>query len=282
MHQGAELIVVKKIVFTHLIRRRKIKPMASIRNIITFSLSVALLLGTAGAIAGDSRDPRAEALLKKMGEYMGSLKSFSADAHMIEDQIMGDGFKMAVLQSGAIKVQRPDKFHILRTGEPYDQEIFYNGSHLSILDKGLDRYIDIAVTGNLDAVLDAADENFDARLPGHDLFSTDAYASLMEPVEESTYLRAVEVNGVTCRHLAFRSDEVDWQLWILEGDTPLPCRYTITSKWINGAPQYTVSYTNWKLNPVIPSAAFDFTAPDDAKPMTMKEYRETLGSQGDK
>jgi len=103
---------------------------------------------------------------------------------------------------------------------------------------------------------------------------------LMEPVEESAYLGAVEINGVVCRHLAFRTDEVDWQLWIAEGNRPLPCRYTITSKWVFAAPQYTVTYTNWQVDPVISSATFDFTAPDNAKPMTMQEYRMTLGSEG--
>jgi len=257
--------------------------MTTIRNISILALCSALLLATTATVAAESSvnlDARADALLKKMSDYVAGIKSVTADAYQVEEQIMGDGFKMTVLQSGVVKLQRPDKFYILRKGDIGNEETFYNGSHLAILDSGLGRFIEIPVTGDVDAVLDAIAATFDAKIPGRDLFSTDAYTPLMEPVEESAYLGAVEINGIVCRHLAFRTGEVDWQLWIAEGNRPLPCRYTITSKWVFAAPQYTVTYTNWQVNPVIPSETFDFTAPDDAKPMTMQEYRTTLGSEG--
>ena len=102
----------------------------------------------------------------------------------------------------------------------------------------------------------------------------------MEPVEESAYLNAVEIGGVSCRQLAFRTDEVDWQLWVEEGPRALPCRFTITSKWVYGAPQYTVTFTNWEVNPDLPASGFKFTAPDGVKSVTVEKFRQLFRQAG--
>ncbi len=252
----------------------------------TIVITAALLLGASGPIvAGDSGgstglDPQADALLKKMSDYIGGLKSFTADAYVFDEQIMGDGFKLSVLRSGFIKVRRPNKFHIARKGMVRDQEVFFDGSSLVVHGKRLGMSIEVPVSGDVDAALDAATETFGAELPARDLVSTDAYTSLMEPVVESAYLGAVEIGTATCRQLAFRTDEVDWQLWVQEGERPLPCRYTITSKWLSAAPQYTVTFTNWQVNPDLPDGDFKFIAPEGTKPVTLEDFRKMLKQAG--
>ena len=44
------------------------------------------------------------------------------------------------------------------------------------------------------------------------------------------------IGGVECDHLAFRTKEVDWQIWIAQGNRPYPCRYVITSSKVAQAP----------------------------------------------
>jgi hypothetical protein len=257
--------------------------MANIRNIINLAVSTTLLLATGSPVIADSytyMDPKADALLKKMSDYIGGLKSFTVDAFLFEEQIMADGFKMSVLQSGTVKVQRPEQFFISRKGDAQNQEFLYNGSHLVINNRHSGVYINVPVTGRVDDVLDAASDTFGVEIPGRDIVSTDAYTALIEPVEESSYLGAVEIDGVTCRQLVFRTDEVDWQLWVQEGNRPLPCRYTITSKWTYAAPQYTVTFTNWEVNPKLPPATFDFTAPDGARSVNLEEYQKVLSPVG--
>ncbi len=58
------------------------------------------------------------------------------------------------------------------------------------------------------------------------------------------------------------------ELWVEEGERPLPCRYTITSKWTYGAPQYTVTFTNWQVNPKLAAGDFQFTAYGARRPLT--------------
>ena len=195
------------------------------KNPIATAVTAALLLGVSGTAAAldpassAMLDPQADALLKKMCDYLGGLKSFTADIHVFDEKIMGDGFKLSMLRSGSIKAQGPNKFHVTRKGMVRDQEFLFDGNRLVVHGKRLGMAIEVPVSGDADTALDAVTEIFGAELPAHDLLSAYAYTPLMEPVEESAYLGSVEVGGVTCRQLAFRIDEVDWYLWVLVGPT---------------------------------------------------------------
>ena len=261
--------------------------MAHAKTLFPTVLASALMLAAStGAIADESTtnvlDPQADALLKKMSDYMGGLKSFSADAFVFDEQVRGDGFKLSVLRSGSIKVQRPNKFYIARKGMIRDQEAFFDGSKLVLHAKRLKAALEIPIRGDINAGLNGAAEPSGNELPARDLLSSDAYTPLIDAVEESIYLGTVDIAGVTCRQMAFRTAEVDWQLWVEEGDRPLPCRYTITEKWVTSAPQYTVTFVNWQVNEDIPASAFEFSAPAGTKTLTVEEFREAVASAGSK
>ena len=71
------------------------------------------------------------------------------------------------------------------------------------------------------------------------------------------------VGGVECDHLAFRGDLVDWQIWISRGERTLPMKYVITTKWVTGAPQYSLRLSGWSTDPV-DQKAFAFVPPAGA------------------
>jgi hypothetical protein len=74
-------------------------------------------------------------------------------------------------------------------------------------------------------------------IPGADLLMFNVYDQLMPEVVDTKDLRSGVIGGVECDHLAFRTKEVDWQIWIDQGSRPYPCRYVITSTKISGTPQ---------------------------------------------
>ena len=82
------------------------------------------------------------------------------------------------------------------------------------------------------------------------------------------------VGGVESHHLAFRGPRVDWQIWIQDGANPLPMKYVITSKWVAGAPQYSVRFRNWKTNPKIDAARFEFEVPSGARELKTLSINE--------
>jgi hypothetical protein len=67
---------------------------------------------------------------------------------------------------------------------------------------------------------------------------------------------------VECDHYAYRSADVDYQVWIASGQ-PLPLKLVITSKKLPAAPEYTAEMT-WDLKPKIDDGSFAFTPPEGA------------------
>jgi len=248
-----------------------------VKKLVITVVSIALMLAIGSIAAAENlRDAKAEATLKKMSEYMAGLKSFSADAYIFDEQIMADGFKLSILRSASVKMQRPDKLYLSLKGMIRNQEVFFNGENLVIYGKNLKMAIEMQFKGDVDAMLDKATDIFSAELPGRDLLSKDVYTPLMDVVTESADLGVIKIGDVACRYLAFRSDEVDFQLWVEEGDRPLPCRYTITSKWTYGAPQYTVTFTNWQVNQKFPDSDFTYTAPEGIQKTTVEKFQKAL------
>jgi hypothetical protein len=80
----------------------------------------------------------------------------------------------------------------------------------------------------------------------------------MLDVVDSKDLGVGVIGGVVCDHLAFRTDEVDWQIWIAQGEKPYPCRYVITTKRVAGSPQYSVQIRDWKTGDAVASETFVF------------------------
>jgi hypothetical protein len=76
------------------------------------------------------------------------------------------------------------------------------------------------------------------------------------------------IRGVECDHLAFRTKEVDWQIWIAQGARPYPCRYVITSKKATAWPQYTLDIWARRAGAEVASDGFKLDLPAGAKKLT--------------
>jgi hypothetical protein len=87
------------------------------------------------------------------------------------------------------------------------------------------------VLGTIDHLVDVLRDQFHRPLSGADLLMSDVYQQLMPLVVYVKDLGSGVIHGVACDHLAFRTREVDWQLWLAQGDRPSPCRLKIVSSY---------------------------------------------------
>ena len=77
-------------------------------------------------------------------------------------------------------------------------------------------------------------------------------------------LALVEVSAVTGTpyvHLAGRTDQVDFQVWIPLSGEPLPRRLTITYRDEEGQPKFWADFAEWNLSPAISPTDFTFNPP---------------------
>jgi hypothetical protein len=210
-------------------------------------------------------DPKADQLLHQMSDFLGGLKRFSVQTENSLEVILQSGQKIQYDNPARLLVQRPDKLMASREGDIVNQELYYDGKNLTLYDMTSKFYATVEAPGTIDETIDFARNYMDLYAPGGDLIYSDAYTILSEDVVSGTYIGQSVVNGVMCHHLAFRNTEVDWQIWIDTGDKPLPRKFIVTTKWMTGAPQFTLVTKNWNMSPDIVKNAFTFGPPAGAR-----------------
>jgi hypothetical protein len=231
---------------------------------------VAGISASPGALAGEEE---AKALLKAMTDYMAKQTAISFDFDAILEVVTKDDQKLGLASSGAVVLTRPDKIRASRSGGFADIETVFDGKTLTVLGKNANVYTQVEIPGSIDHLIDELKDKYNRPLPAADLLLTNAYDELMANVVDVKDLGSGVIGGTECDHLAFRAKEVDWQIWIAQGDRPYPCRYTITSKHIDGDPQYSVQVRDWKTGDEVAADSFSFEAPADAKQVDIAELK---------
>jgi hypothetical protein len=237
----------------------------------------ALAVGMAVTSATMAADAAPESLLKAMSDYMAAQNSISFNYDSNLEIVTVEGQKLGLASSGTIQVSRPDKIRATRTGGFADVELTFDGKTLTLLGKNMNLYAQAELPGTLDKLVDQIRDKYNRPLPAADLIMSNPYQELMADVKDVKDLGSGVIRGQECDHLAFRNDDVDWQIWIAQGDKPYPCRYVITSTKVDRAPQYTIDVRDWNASTEASSVDFRFTPPADAKlatPDDLKDFDE--------
>jgi hypothetical protein len=209
-----------------------------------------------------------------MSDYMAAQKviSFAYDANL--EVVTKDDQKLALLSSGMVTLSRPDKIRATRHGGFADVEMLFDAKTLTLLGKNANLYTQINIPGTVDHLIDELRIKYNKPLPAADLLMANVYDQLMPHVTDVKDLGSGVIGGIECDHLAFRTDEVDWQIWIAHGDRPYPCQYVITSKRIAGGPQYSIQVYDWKTGDEVAADDFSFKNPTMAKKIDLKDIPE--------
>jgi hypothetical protein len=232
------------------------------------------------SMAGVARaEDDAAKILKASTDYVAAQKSISASFDSDIEVITPDLQKIQFASSGQMKLSRPDKLRIRRTGGYADAELTYDGKTLTIYGNNANAYVQADEPGTVDHIIDVIQAAAGAAMPGTDLLLTNAYDEMMADVLDAKHIGQGVVDGVECEHLAFRGTETDWQIWIEAGARPIPRKYVITSKTMAGAPQYTLRIKDWNTDAIADANAFVFKPPADTtraslSPENMKEFDE--------
>jgi hypothetical protein len=176
--------------------------------------------------------------------------------------------------SGTVLLNRPDKLTATRTGGFADVEVIYDGKTLTLYGKAANLYAQGEAPGTIDELVNDLRDKHHRPLPAADLLMSKPYEELMANVLDAKDLGSGVIGGVECDHLAFRKKDVDWEIWIAQGDKPYPCRYVITSRLVNMGPQYSLQVRDWKDGSAAASGDFTFRNASKAKRIDLKDLRE--------
>jgi hypothetical protein len=210
-------------------------------------------------------DPQAEKLLKRMSDYLAGRQQFTLKAESTLEVVLTSGQKIQFDSPATLEVSRPNKLRAHRKGDLANQEFFYDGKTLTLYNPRENLYATTAAPSTIDETLDFAREKLDIIAPASELLYKNAAEKMLKESSSGFVVGPSVVAGVKSTHLGFRGAEVDWQIWIEDGDKPLPRKFILTSKKVAGEPQFTILIRNWDVAPKLTNQEFSFTPPKGAK-----------------
>lgn len=228
------------------------------------TLTACILAWSFPAFAQQAIEANAAKLLSAMTDNLKAMSAFSVEYDADHEIIDLAGQKIQYSASGSLALDRARGFRMTRRGPFADADLIFDGKTISLYARALNIYAQLSSPGP--RIEDATEEfrtttGLDA--PGADFLASDPYALLTEGVTEGVVVGSALVGGIECDHLAFGTDTVDWQIWISKGEKRLPIKYVITTKWVRGAPEYSLRLTNWSIGGV-DAAQFAFAPPATA------------------
>jgi hypothetical protein len=203
-------------------------------------------------------DPAATQILKRMTDYLDSLKQFSVHTQNTVEDLLESGQRIDVDVSANVTVSRPNKLRAEREGELLDQVFYYDGKTLTLHNPTDKVYGSEPAPATIEEMLHYASDSLGLIIPAADLVYQNAYPLLMQGVTSATVVGKTVIKGVVCDHLAFRRPDVDFQVWVADGARPLPCKYVVTDKSTPALISISTVASDWNVAPAAADASFTF------------------------
>ena len=222
----------------------------------------------AGAADSDI-DPDAMEALKRMSAYLGTQTSFELKSSGAFDLVLDDGQRLQFGDNATFKVRRPNGFVIERIGDYKDRRFTYDGKQLTVSSPRTAYYAQVEAPPTIRETLALAADRYGIELPLTDLFRwSEPGGGRADDIQEALYVGPALIDGTPTDHYAFREAEVDWQIWIAQGDSPVPRKIVITDRTDPSSPQYTATLS-WNFRPAFDAQTFAFQAPAGALPIRL-------------
>jgi len=217
------------------------------------------------ADASDLRDPAALAELQRATDFLTALPRFYIKAAAVYDVIQEDGRRLQFEKHGEIYLQRPDRlFAEVYLDDGRHRQFWYDGKNLGFAERSRKLHTKIKAPPTIDATLDMLEELLKDPMPLADLLYSDL-TPLAERAFEADIVGDSLVNGRPCRHLAFRGETLDWQIWIEQGASPFIRKIALSYREIPGTPQFVAVIERWETPELFSEDLFSFAAPADSQ-----------------
>jgi hypothetical protein len=209
------------------------------------------------------RDAGAIKALDRMSAYLRTLKAFQVRSETSRDEVLENDQTVAFAGVVDLLVERPNRLRAEVTSDKQQRMYFYDGKSFSLWARRVNYYATVPAPPTLRALADTLAEKYSIEMPLADLFYWGERRTAND-LQSAVDIGPSQIGGVTCEHYAYRQEGADWQVWIQQGEYPLPRKLVITTTTDEARPQYT-SVMTWNLAPSFNDTAFTFVPPKDAQ-----------------
>jgi hypothetical protein len=215
---------------------------------------------------GPAIEAEAMAVLRRMTERLARAERFSVTIRAGYDVVQESGQKVEFGERRTVLLSRPDRLRVEAQLSDGDRRlVVFDGKTITVFDSGENVYAQLERPGSVDEAVRHVVRDLQVRLPLAMMFVTTLPAELEGRLQSLDYVEEDTLGEVPADHLAGRSEDVDFQIWIPQQGEPLPRRLVITYKNAEGAPQFWAVFSDWDLSPQASEAKFAFAPPEGAE-----------------
>jgi len=211
--------------------------------------------------------------LKAMSAYLMTANTLGIVSESSLDVVTNDGQRIQLDGTTTYKVRRPG-FVIDYVSDMKSRRFIYDGKTFTVYSPKLGFYASVPAPATNREVLDTIYEKFGIALPLEDLFrwSDPSNAARVQNFKAAYQVGTATIDGAETTHYAFREPNVDWEVWIQQGDQPLPRKLVIVDRTDPAKPTF-IARLSWQWNPTFTDADFTFVPDADAKRIQLATYK---------
>ncbi|OUL80351.1 hypothetical protein CA603_32070 [Paraburkholderia hospita] len=199
----------------------------------------------------------------KMAEFLGGTPSFRVGVRSGYDAVQPSGQKIEFGEYRTVTLSRPDRMRVeSERSDSAKTLVVLTGKEIVLVDLASKVYATAPQPGMLDESIVYFVKDLRMRLPLAALLLNGLPEELQARVRSVDYVEKTSIYGTASYHLAARTDTVDFQVWIADGDKPLLQRIVLTYKNAVGQPQFWAEFVDWNLAPQLNDATFSPQIPD--------------------
>src|SRR6476620_9489835 len=211
--------------------------------------------------------------LRNMSNYLMQAKTLGISTEGSLDVVTDDGQRIQLDGTTTYKIRRPG-FVIDYVSDMKSRRFIYDGKSFTVYSPKLGYYASVPAPGTNKEVLDIIYNKFGISLPLEDLFrwGDGSNDDRLKALKSAYKVGTATIDGAETDHYAFREEDVDWEVWIQQGDQPLPRKLVIVDRTDPSRPTF-VSRLRWQVNPAFTDADFTFVPDANAKRIQIATYK---------
>jgi len=212
-------------------------------------------------------EAEAKAMLMRMAQFLSKAQRFSVVVRGSYDAVQESGEKVEFGENRKVTLSRPEN-RLRVEGEHSDGTkvlTVFSGKEITLVDSRSNVYATSPQSGTLDDTIVHFVRDLGVRLPLAAMLLTRLPEEFEERLRSVDFIEKTSIHGAPAHHLVARTDAVDFQVWIAEGDRPLPQRVVLTYRGVPGEPQFRAQLSDWNFAPAISDATFAAAVPKGAQ-----------------
>ncbi len=226
-------------------------------------------------------EPDALAALDKMGAFLRDQQHFIVRTTTYTDYVLDSGQKIRQSAQGVLHVRRPDHLRADLVSDRKERRFYYDGKTFTLFSPRVGFYAVVPAPPTIRELGDELEDRYGLSLPLVDLFRWGTDESDVGEITSAIHVGSTKIDGVETDQYAFRQKGLDWQIWIQQGDHPLPRKLLLTTTDDPARPEHAIDLA-WDLDAKIEDAMFTFAPTGDVVKIAIAELAPAKNKDKDR